>query len=226
MAALSWKLLRPTTAPVKLVVRPLFFHKSFDRRRRGFRLEPDENGGRLVWQPGGDTPRIVADMNGAYRDDRFQLLNPCAALDACHFGVGLFEFELKSRPAVLILALAAVRIDVKISMGLSSLAGMAIALFIQQVSLAELLGYIATGYRLDQPGPLSDVIQGGGLLSMLQVSLIVLISSAFSGLFAGTGLLRDIELAYELISRKVGIYAGTVVTSFATAAFGCCGSGC
>lgn len=124
-------------------------------------------------------------------------------------------------PAVLILALAAIRIDVKISMSLSSLVGMAIALFIQQVGLTELLGYIATGYRLDQPGPLSAVIQGGGLLSMLPVSLIVLISAAFSGLFAGTGLLRDIELAYELISRKAGIYAGTVITSFATAAFGC-----
>lgn len=124
-------------------------------------------------------------------------------------------------PVILILVLAAVRIDVKISMGLSSLAGMAIALLIQEVTLAELLGYIATGYRLDQPGPLSDVMQGGGLLSMLQVSLIVLISSAYSGLFAGTGLLRDIELAYEVISRKAGIYAGTVVASFATAAFGC-----
>lgn len=124
-------------------------------------------------------------------------------------------------PAVLILALAAIRIDVKISMSLSSLVGMAIALFIQQVGLTELLGYLATGYRLDQPGPLSAVIQGGGLLSMLPVSLIVLISAAFSGLFAGTGLLRDIELAYELISRKAGIYAGTVITSFATAAFGC-----
>lgn len=124
-------------------------------------------------------------------------------------------------PALLILALAALRIDVKISMGLSSLAGMAIAVLIQQVSPAELLGYIATGYRLNQAGPLSEVMQGGGLLSMVQVSLIVLISSAYSGLFAGTGLLRDIERAYELISRKVGIYAGTVVTSFATAAFGC-----
>jgi len=124
-------------------------------------------------------------------------------------------------PALLILALAALRIDVKISMGLSSLAGMAIAVLIQQVSPAELLGYIANGYRLNQAGPLSEVMQGGGLLSMVQVSLIVLISSAYSGLFAGTGLLRDIERAYELISRKVGIYAGTVVTSFATAAFGC-----
>ena len=124
-------------------------------------------------------------------------------------------------PAVLILAMAAKRIDVKVSMGISSLAGMATAVLVQQVSPAELWRYIATGYQMNQSGPLSTVMQGGGLLSMLQVSLIVLISSAYSGLFAGTGLLRDVESAYELISRKVGIYSATVLTSFATAAFSC-----
>lgn len=124
-------------------------------------------------------------------------------------------------PAILILALAAVRIDVKISMGISIVAGIGIALFDQHVELLKLLDYIAAGYHLDRPGPLSPVMQGGGLLSMLQVSLIVLISSAYSGLFAGTGLLLDIETAYAQISRKIGIYAGMVVTSFATAAFGC-----
>ncbi|MHC1718639.1 MAG: Na+/H+ antiporter NhaC family protein [Acidaminococcaceae bacterium] len=124
-------------------------------------------------------------------------------------------------PAVLILAMAAVRIDVKISMFFSSLVGIAIALFVQKVELLKLLEYVATGYQLEQQGPLSEVIKGGGLLSMLQVSLIVLISSAYSGLFAGTGLLRDIELAYELISRKAGIYIGTLITSFVTSAFAC-----
>lgn len=124
-------------------------------------------------------------------------------------------------PAILILALAAVRVDVKISMGISSLAGMAIALYLQHIGLAELLGYIATGYQLEQPGPLADILRGGGILSMLQVSLIVLISSAFSGLFAGAGLLRNIEKTYGLISQKAGIYAATVITSFATAAFSC-----
>ena len=114
-------------------------------------------------------------------------------------------------PAVLILAMAAVKIDVKMSMFLSSLVGMAIALFVQKVELLILLEYVATGYQLGQQGPLSEVIKGGGLLSMLQVSLIVLISSAYSGLFAGTGLLRDIELAYELISRKTGIYISTLI---------------
>ena len=124
-------------------------------------------------------------------------------------------------PAILILILAIAKIDVKISMSLSIATGMAIALFVQHVSLPDLLRYIATGYRMDQPGFLSMVIQGGGLYSMLQVSLIVLISSSYSGLFEGTGLLRDIEQSCERISRKIGVYAGTVVASLAAAAFSC-----
>jgi Na+:H+ antiporter, NhaC family len=124
-------------------------------------------------------------------------------------------------PAILILLLAAFKVDVKISMSLSILTGMAIALLVQHVSLSDLLQYIATGYRLDQPGFLSVVIQGGGLYSMLQVSLIVLISSAYSGLFAGTGLLRDVEQNFERLSRKIGVYAGTAGASIVTAAFSC-----
>lgn len=124
-------------------------------------------------------------------------------------------------PAILILLMAAFKIDVKISMGLSSLVAIIIAFYVQNVELSNLANYIATGYRLDQAGPLSDVMKGGGLLSMLQVSMIVMISSAFSGLFAGTGLLKDVERAYDVLTRKVGTYAGTVVTSIATAAFAC-----
>lgn len=165
-------------------------------------------------------PFLAACAGYAYFSLRYPLIgedNPIVAAIPQAFDLN----PVALAPALLILALAALRIDVKVSMGLSSLAGMAIAVYVQQVSPAELLEYITTGYRLNQPGPLSDVMQGGGLLSMVQVSLIVLISSAYSGLFAGTGLLRDIERVYEFISRKVGTYAGTVITSFATVAFAC-----
>ena len=143
--------------------------------------------------------------------------NPIVAAIPQSFDISLVVLS----PALLILLLAASGIDVKISMGLSILVGMGIAIFVQHVGLPDLLQYIATGYRLDRSGPLSVVMQGGGLYSMLQVSLIVLISSAYSGLFAGTGLLRDVELVCEQLSQKIGVYAGSLVTSIATAAFSC-----
>lgn len=124
-------------------------------------------------------------------------------------------------PAALILLMAAAKIDVKLSMGISIVTGALIALTVQNVNMLDLVSYVATGFQLNQPGILSEILQGGGLLSMLQVALIVLISSAYSGLFAGTGLLADIERTCELASNKLGVFSGTMLTSIATAAFSC-----
>jgi Na+:H+ antiporter, NhaC family len=84
-----------------------------------------------------------------------------------------------------------------------------------------MLYYIITGYSMAAPGVYAEIIQGGGLYSMLNVACIVLISSAYSGIFEGTGLLQDIERLFEQLSQKVGVYLATIVTSIATAAFGC-----
>lgn len=124
-------------------------------------------------------------------------------------------------PAVVILGLAALKIDVKKSMGASILTGVAVALTVQQVAWFDLLTYVLGGYQLKSSATLAQVINGGGLYSMLSVSLIVLLSSAYSGLFAGTGMLQDVEMLYVRLSRKVGLYAGTVLTSLITAAFSC-----
>lgn len=124
-------------------------------------------------------------------------------------------------PAVLILLMASAKIDVKLSMGVSILAGVVIALTVQNVHWFDLLAYTVTGYRMNQPGFLADILQGGGLLSMLQVALIVLISSAYSGLFAGTGMLSDIESGCEQLSNKIGVFTGTMITSVVAAAFSC-----
>ncbi|MDF2874069.1 MAG: Na+/H+ antiporter NhaC-like protein [Sporomusa sp.] len=124
-------------------------------------------------------------------------------------------------PAVIILVLAAFRIDVKLSMSISILSGILIALFIQHVPFLQLLQYIATGYSMDKNSFFADIIQGGGLYSMLTVSLIVLISSAYSGIFEGTGLLSEIEHFFEKLSEKISVYPALILSSIATAAFSC-----
>ena len=74
---------------------------------------------------------------------------------------------------------------------------------------------------MNAPGLFAGIIQGGGLYSMMNVSLIVLISSAYSGIFEGTGLLKQLELFCEKLSQKVGVYLTTILTSVASAAFSC-----
>ncbi len=124
-------------------------------------------------------------------------------------------------PAAIILILAALRVDVKLSMSISILSGILIGLIVQHIPFWQMLKYITTGYSMDKSGFFADIIQGGGLYSMLKVSLIVLISSAYSGIFEGTGLLSEIEDFFERLSEKISVYPAIILSSIATAAFSC-----
>jgi Na+:H+ antiporter, NhaC family len=124
-------------------------------------------------------------------------------------------------PAVIILLLAACRVDVVRSMSISILSGILIALFVQEITFFQMLKFIATGYSMDKSGFFATIIQGGGLYSMLKVSLIVLLSSAYSGIFEGTGLLSEIELFFEKLSAKIKVYPAMIFSSIATASFSC-----
>jgi len=42
------------------------------------------------------------------------------------------------------------------------------------------------GFKLDQTTPLTSILLSGGMLSMVEVSVVVVISTAFVGIFAGT----------------------------------------
>lgn len=124
-------------------------------------------------------------------------------------------------PALVILAAAACKLDVKKAMTASILLGIVLGMVVQGQSLEEMLGFILLGYKLQGGGNVAQVMAGGGLYSMLQVSLIVGISSAYSGIFDGTGLLKEVEQLCERVEKWAGVYFSTVFTSMAAAAFGC-----
>lgn len=150
--------------------------------------------------------------------------NPLTFQDSPIPGEILHSFDISMivlLPAAIILLGAALKVDVKLSMGVSIAAGILIALFIQHKTLAEILQYILVGYSLNESGLFAGIIQGGGLYSMLNVALIVLISSTYAGIFEGTGLLRGLEDFVEKMARRLGVYPATVLTSTVSAAFGC-----
>lgn len=124
-------------------------------------------------------------------------------------------------PAVIILLLAALKVDVKRSMLVSILTGCVIAVFIQHRSVVDILRYILTGYNVENGGFFQDIMRGGGIVSMIKVSLIILVASAYSGIFEGTGMLKQLETFIEALSKKTGIFMSTILTSIAAACFGC-----
>jgi NhaC family Na+:H+ antiporter len=124
-------------------------------------------------------------------------------------------------PAAAILILAAFRVDVKISMLVSIIIGMLLAFILQGYSILNILKYAVFGFNLEGAGIFNDIIKGGGILSMIKISLIVMISSAYSGIFEGTQMLREIQRVLEVIAEKYGIFVSIIISSLITASLGC-----
>ncbi|HYE81599.1 MAG TPA: Na+/H+ antiporter NhaC family protein [Clostridia bacterium] len=124
-------------------------------------------------------------------------------------------------PALIILVLAAFKVEVKLSMLVSIVIGAAIAVFIQKESVINIFRYIAIGYSRPEQSFLGDIIMGGGIASMLKVTLIILIAFALSGVFEGTSLLKDVEGFVYRLGGKLGVFATMILTSVMAASFGC-----
>jgi NhaC family Na+:H+ antiporter len=124
-------------------------------------------------------------------------------------------------PALVIFLLAIMKKNVKISMLVSIITAFIICLTVQDIKLSEVLRTMLYGFHLSPESSLSKIISGGGILSMVSVSFIVLIASSYSGIFEGTGMLNDIQGFLVKMSEKIGVYLTTLFTSLATCAF-CC----
>lgn len=131
--AMSWALRGDTATAAQLVVRP-FFSGCEPRSYRdvGFRLDSEDNGGRLTWLPHVRGPKVLADTNGLYHDEPTRLFDCffAPATDSASeqelITPGRFEFELGRRPSVLILSMedpAVPRRDQHIGLFLSGLMG-------------------------------------------------------------------------------------------------------
>jgi Na+:H+ antiporter, NhaC family len=124
-------------------------------------------------------------------------------------------------PAFVIVLLAALKVDVKVSMLISIVLAWIICIFIQHVPVAESFRILLSGFYLDKSNKLALIIKGGGILSMLKVAVVVFLSSAFAGIFEGTGMLDNIKRSIENAKSRENIFIITILISLATAAFGC-----
>lgn len=123
-------------------------------------------------------------------------------------------------PAVLILVLAVLRVKVKGVLLCSILCGLMVSLFVQKMPPLELLSALITGYHAPTV-ELAALFDGGGLTSMLRVTLIVMISSTYAGLFALTGLLEDVDHGMRELTRRTGFFTGTLAAALLTGLMAC-----
>lgn len=117
-----------------------------------------------------------------------------------------------SIPAILILVLSLLHIDVRWTMLSSIAVSILISLFLQGTDPAELFPSLYRGYLAPEGTKLAELLNGGGVSSMLHVCLIVLISSSYSGIFSHTPLILPVKEALNRQSKRLGTF-GTVTLS-------------
>lgn len=124
-------------------------------------------------------------------------------------------------PAVLVLILAMVRVNVKLTIMLGWLVAMVLAISLQHYSFSQVLGFTLWGFHIDNNPDLAAILLGGGLWPMLQVCVVVLLSTSLSGLLTGTHSLDRIGQWLQRARQQRTLFTGTTLISLLAAAFGC-----
>ncbi|MBK5251663.1 MAG: Na+/H+ antiporter NhaC family protein [Peptostreptococcaceae bacterium] len=152
------------------------------------------------------------------------LFNPLDKVDAVflesmrdEYRIGIWAFL----PALLLFVAAAFRIKVKHAMFLSVLAGGIVAVLYQGETFGAVLGYIMTGYSLSGEGMLSDIMKSGGIVSMINISFIVLISAAYSGILDKARLMEETEGKIKTWMEKSGPFTIMICISVFASIIGC-----
>ena len=151
------------------------------------------------------------------------LRNPLQAVDASVTESLESVFSLTPwafLPAALLLILPLLRVPVLISMGLSILAGAAVALTAQGMDLLSLLKCCVLGYHSDVP-QVAAILDGGGIASMISSCAIILLACASAEVAEGSGMLDRVEHLAGSVSEKIGYFPAMILTSLCASAVFC-----
>lgn len=123
-------------------------------------------------------------------------------------------------PTAVVFLLCVARKPVKWAMAASTALACVLAVTLQGMAPLELGRTLVLGFRLPEGDPLSAIVHGGGLASMVKSCVIVASSCAIAGLVEGLWL-TDWLAAGSRAGSRLGTYLKTLVTGVVTAAVGC-----
>jgi len=123
-------------------------------------------------------------------------------------------------PAAVILALSLMQVNVKKAMAASILTAMPIAVLVQGTAIKELPRLLLFGYQAAD-GEVAAMLNGGGIVSMIRVGMIITISSSYSGIFQKTGLLDGAKRIVHNLALGTTAYTAALVTSVIASIIAC-----
>ena len=143
--------------------------------------------------------------------------NPISGVDESVVAAFENEFNLSPLtiiPALFILILPLLKVNIFITIGSSVVTGFLISIFVQGIDIIDLLKIMLMGYK--STTELGAILNGGGLVSMIEIIIILTISSMYSGIFNETGMLDKLHDKISTLSTKFGRYVVTLVISIIT----------
>ncbi len=123
-------------------------------------------------------------------------------------------------PAAVIVVLSILRFNVKLNMAISIISCIPIIHFVQGIEWSEIASIALFGF-FPENSKLSELIGGGGIVSMSSVLVVVCLSSCYAGIFEGTNYLESIKKHIVALSEKTTIFGSVVVTSILSSAVAC-----
>ena len=132
------------------------------------------------------------------------------------FSLSLWAFI----PAVLMVLLPLLKINILISMGVSIVSAIVIAWLVQDIPLLQVLKTCVMGYESSGNG-LATLLNGGGMVSMLEIVVILLISCCYSGIFSGTGMLNALQDRLSSACTRFSRFVIMIIISIASSACFC-----
>ncbi len=140
-------------------------------------------------------------------------LHPISRVDPAVISAFESEFQLSVwafLPAALMLLLPLVKVGVMLSIAVSVVCAGLVAWLVQGVAPVDVAKVCVFGYVSDSPG-LGAILNGGGMVSMLEIVGILIISCAYSGIFSGTGMLEDVQAIIRRGCGRLGRFAMTLI---------------
>ena len=123
-------------------------------------------------------------------------------------------------PAVIMLILPVFKVPIRIAMAISAGAAFLVTLFLQDMSAGEALKVCLLGYHPDA-GILTDIVSGGGLISMETPFIMLPLASLYTGILEGTGALENVQALLRKLSNKLGLLPAMNIVSILAAAVLC-----
>ncbi len=117
-------------------------------------------------------------------------------------------------PAVLMLILPLFHLSIRATLATGSIAAFLVAVFVQHMGLGETLQATFMGY---QPAAeeLAKILAGGGVISMVKSSVLVMVTGLYAGLLSGIGALDGVRSWVEKCAERCGLFPAAVVTCVA-----------